>query len=127
MSRIRFVFYIAGAVLAVSAGVLSVFFYFELRAVFFPREQRFADERPLTEELAIELARSALEGEGIDTKMLVPLQRKDGKILMRGPDEDRGYIQWFSHSDVEPHHRRGFTVHIEIFEGEYRCRAYRNK
>jgi hypothetical protein len=127
MARRPFILYVAATVLVVSAAVLGIQVYFELRGVFFPREQRFADERPLTEELAIELARSALEGEGIDTKMLVPVQRKDGRIFMRGPDEDRGYVQWFSHPDVEPHHRRGFIVRIAIFEGEYRCRAFRNK
>jgi hypothetical protein len=127
MVRRSFIPYVAATVLAVSAAVLGIHVYFELRSVFFPREQRFADERPLTEELAIELARSALVGESIDTKMLVPLQRKDGRIFMRGLDEDRGHVQWFSHPDVEPHRRQGFRVNIEKVEGEYRCRAYRNK
>jgi hypothetical protein len=127
MSRPPYVRYVAAAVLAVSACVLTIHLLFVLRAVFSPREQRFLNERPLTEEVAIELARGALEGEGIDTKMLVPLQREDGRIFMRGPDENRGYIQWFSHPDVQPDRRRGFRVSIEKFEGEYRCRAFRSK
>ncbi len=66
---------------------------------------RVLKEGPLTEELAIALARSALEGEGIDTKMLLPRQHKDGRIFIQGADEDVGSIWWFPDPDVQPNRR----------------------
>lgn len=119
--------YIAGAALAVSAGVLTVFLYFELRAVFFTREQRFADDRPLTEKLAIELTRKALESDGYDTTVLVPLKHRDGRTFIQGHDEDRGYVQWISDSDVQTDRRRAFLVGIKKHGVEYQCRVYRSK
>ncbi len=100
---------------------------FELRPVFWPRKQRIPDERALTEDVAVELTRKALESDGYDTTVLAPLQHRDGRTFIQGHDEDRGYVQWIFDSDVQPDRRRAFLVAIEKHGVEYRCRVYRSK
>lgn len=94
------------------------------------RERRFYDQRPLTEQVAIELTKQTLRRDGHDTSELHPLDRSrhspapiEPQVLSRTDEtSNSGYVQWVSRD-----RRRMFVVTIERSESDYRCRVLRGK
>ena len=124
--RTRLAMYVAAG-LAIFASVVAAFVFRDLRETFAPREQRFLDQRPLAEDVAIELTRRALEDKGFHAKVLTPVHRADGTVFATAASRgNEGYVQWrISDSDHRLVH--AYLVRIEKLEGEYRCYAFRSK
>jgi hypothetical protein len=103
----------------------------------FSREYRFHDERPLTEDIAVELTRRCLDRAGCDTSRMTPVEYRSDyptdsveRVLARNSlNPNNGYVLWGPRSDRHPHVGGVWTflVSIEKRGSEYRCRAVRGK
>jgi len=92
-----------------------------------PREYVFVESRPLTEEVAIEVTKQALQADGYDTSNFAPYEshyRKGERIFARNRiSENKGYVMWYN---VNERHI-AYTVRAEKNGDEIRCRVYRKK
>lgn len=103
----------------------------------FSRERRFHDERPLTEDLAIELTRRTLDRDGYDTSRMTTVEYRTDfpeghleTVFSRSSlTPNDGYVLWGPRSEQHPDvaRVRTFLVTIEKSGSEYRCRALRRK
>ena len=106
----------------------------------FSREHVFSDQRALTEQLAIEITRQALEADGYDTSVLAPVEHghqgrpghSDRFFLFqrRGPSDTSGRILWGPALGGSPDKDNAvwkYKVRIEQRGSEIRCRVYRGK
>ena len=88
----------------------------------FSRERRFSDERPLTEQVAIELTEQALEADGYDTSLLTPVEYGRHFFVRNTIHPNRGRVTWKPIKE-----NKLLTVKIEKNGSEFRCRVYRGK
>jgi hypothetical protein len=75
-----------------------------------PREHTFADVRPLTDHVAIELTRKALIADGYDVSNVIPIDYSPDKVV------------WSSESG-----NAEFGVRVEKVDAEVSCRVYQHK
>ena len=96
----------------------------------FSREHVFLDERPLTEQVAIELTLRALKADGYDVSVLEPIsylpKQADGnaeRFFARGtPSSNHGYVRWGTKD-----RNTWLSVNIKKEGREIRCRVLRPK
>jgi len=103
----------------------------------FSRERRFLDERALTEDVAIELTRKALQCDGYDTSRMTTVEYWNDlheghleRVFARNSlTENDGYVLWGPKLDQDPDVGRvgTFLVTVEKVGSEYRCRVLREK
>jgi hypothetical protein len=98
-------------------GILNVFF----------RDHHFTDDRPLTEDVAVELTRKTLEEEGFDVASMTPqpFWHNDPRVFARNTiNPNNGYVLW-----GDPHHAPAweYSVTIEKNGSDVWGRVYRPK
>lgn len=89
----------------------------------FLREQVIADTRPLSEDMAIEISRKALQAAGYDVAGLRPLPLgNDSKILFEQNSETEGAMSWIPLSG-------GLSVRVRMTKQSdgIHCRIYKQK
>ena len=104
----------------------------------FSREHYFSDQRPLTEQVAIEITRQALEADGYDTSVIAPVEYghkypegHSERLFMRD-DVNAGRVFWGPmpapwRSPIKENVFRTCSVRIEKSGSGFRCRVYRGK
>jgi len=101
----------------------------------FSREHHFSDERALTEEVAIDITRQALEADGYDITVLAPVeyysQLPEGiteRIFVRNTlNPNSGKVYWGPAQRDSPIKGNPFLVRIEKHGSDIRCRVYKGK
>ncbi len=106
----------------------------------FSREHQFSDERPLTEQVALEITRRALEADGYDTSVLSPVEYRhefpEGhaeRFFARNTlNSNSGRVLWGPApapwgSLIKRNAFRTYAVRIEKSGSEIRCRVYKGK
>lgn len=95
------------------------------------RDHCFSDQRPLTEQVAIELTRQALEDDRYDTSVLTlsehGYERSETFLLRDSENIESGRVYWVQLSPNNENVIRSYNVHIEKRGSEICCRVYRMK
>jgi hypothetical protein len=99
-------------------GLLNVFF----------RNHHFKDDRQLTEDVAVELTRRALEAEAFDASSMKPQRywRDNSSVFARNAfNPNHGYVLWGDRRYTFPHW--DYSVRLEKNDSDVICRVYRPK